>query len=52
MNDDHKIRYIDGLTETFMTEYYNYKNDPADVYVRAMDHVMDMVEEIVGWGEF
>jgi hypothetical protein len=52
MNDDHKIRYIDGLTETFMTEYYNYKNDPADVYVRAMDHVMDMVEEIDGWGEF
>ncbi len=52
MNDDHKMNYIDGLTEAFMTEYENYKNDPANVYVAAMDHIMDMVEDIDGWGEF
>jgi hypothetical protein len=52
MNDDHRIKYIDGLTESFITEFKNYQNDPANVYVRALDHVMDMVESINGWGEF
>ena len=52
MNDDHKIRYLDSLTEGFMIEFNNYENDQANIYVRAMDNIMDMVEAVDGWGEF
>lgn len=52
MNDDHKIRYLDSLTEGFMIEFNNYENNQDNIYVRAMDNIMDMVEAIDGWGEF
>jgi hypothetical protein len=52
MNDDHKITYLDSLTEGFIIEYNNYLKDPQNVYVRAMDNIMDMVEAVNGWNEF
>lgn len=52
MSDQHKIEYLDSLTEGFITEFNNYENDQANIYVRAMDNIMDMVEAINGWGEF
>ncbi len=52
MNDDHKIRYLDSLTEGFMIEYNNYAKDKDGAYVKAMDNIMDLVEGIDGWGEF
>lgn len=56
MNDDHKIRYLDSLTEGFMIEFKGYENNQhsiqGNIYVRAMDNIMDMVEAVDGWGEF
>lgn len=52
MNDDHKIKYLDSLTEGFIIEFNNYEKDQANVYVRAMDNIMDMVEAVNGWNEF
>jgi DNA-binding transcriptional regulator WhiA len=52
MNDDHKIRYLDSLTEGFMIEYNNYAKKKDGAYVKAMDNIMDLVEGIDGWGEF
>jgi hypothetical protein len=52
MNDDHKIQYLDSLTEGFMIEYDNYVKDKSGAYVRAMDNIMDLVEAVDGWGEF
>lgn len=52
MSDEHKIAYLDNLTEGFIIEFNNYEKDQANIYVKAMDNIMDMVEAVDGWGEF
>lgn len=52
MSDEHKIAYLDNLTEGFIIEFNNYEKDQANIYVKAMDNIMDMVEALDLWGEF